>query len=203
MKLSKQRPRRAAALLAALSMVAAGIVLCRFGHPVQSATAPVDLAPARPQDTVAQSAQAGSASEDSIPALQSPKIPAASSQPGAVPNSAAAPRPAEHASAATAVPAKRRAPTAQPVASTYLPPFQPTLAGDLNDGPIEPPPSVLWLSGVIQGEPKLAILRRGENRYLVRESDTLDSGYRVAQIASDRVTLRRGGRTRVLRIGQY
>lgn len=65
-----------------------------------------------------------------------------------------------------------------------------------------PPPGVLWLSGVVQGNPKLAVIRRGEERFLVREGDTVGGVYRVSRIASGSVTLRRGRRTLVLRIGQ-
>ena len=88
--------------------------------------------------------------------------------------------------------------------SGSLPPFQPApYGGRTGDAPGGPPPGVLWLSGVIRGDPSLAIIRRGENRYLVQEGNTIESGYQVVQISPDRVVLKRRGAKRVLRIGQY
>lgn len=99
-------------------------------------------------------------------------------------------------------PARRpAAPGAQPVSRDLLPPLTAALAGP--GEPVGPPPGVLWLSGVIQGEPKLALIRRGENRYLVREGDSLEGAYRVVQIADSTVTLERAGRRQVLRLGRY
>ena len=65
-----------------------------------------------------------------------------------------------------------------------------------------PAPNVLWLSGVIQGDPKLALLRRGEKRYLVKEGGSFER-YRVAKIGSNSVTIQRGSRKLTLRVGQY
>jgi len=61
----------------------------------------------------------------------------------------------------------------------------------------------MWLSGVIHGDPKLALLRRGENRYLIREGDTVDGKYQVIEISANSVVLQRGGRRQTLRVGQY
>ena len=69
--------------------------------------------------------------------------------------------------------------------------------------PSGPPPGVLWLSGVIQGEQKVAVLRRGESRYVVREGETFEERYRVVTISSNSVTLERGGKNQTLRVGQY
>jgi hypothetical protein len=60
---------------------------------------------------------------------------------------------------------------------------------------------VLWLSGVINGDPKVALLRRGDSRYLVREGGTFES-YRVVRITSNSVTVQRGGSKRTLRVGK-
>jgi len=54
---------------------------------------------------------------------------------------------------------------------------------------------------VVGGEQKLALLRRGESRYLVRVGDTVESGYRVAKITDAAVVLQKGRRTRTLRLG--
>jgi len=84
-----------------------------------------------------------------------------------------------------------------------LPPFLPTLDGPGSglQRPAPPPPAVLRLTGVVGGEQKLALLRRGESRYLVRVGDTVESGYRVAKITDAAVVLQKGRRTRTLRLG--
>jgi hypothetical protein len=69
--------------------------------------------------------------------------------------------------------------------------------------PSGPPPDVLWLSGVVQGEPRVAVLRRGENRYVVSEGDVFEENYRVLTISSNTISLQRGSRKRTLRVGQY
>ena len=81
----------------------------------------------------------------------------------------------------------------------------PALQAAGGDGEVKlgPPPGVLWLSGIIQGEPTLAVLRRDSNRYRVREGDTIEGSYRVIAISSASVTLQRGGSKKVLRVGQY
>ena len=70
---------------------------------------------------------------------------------------------------------------------------------ELSEGPA---PTVLWLSGVIQGDPKVALLRRGEKRYLVKEGGTFER-YRVVKIASNSITIQRGGSKQTLRVGEY
>jgi hypothetical protein len=66
-----------------------------------------------------------------------------------------------------------------------------------------PPPGVLWLAGVIHGSPKLAVIRRGQERFMVREGDSVGGIYRVSRITADTVTLQHGRRTLVLRLGQF
>jgi hypothetical protein len=61
----------------------------------------------------------------------------------------------------------------------------------------------LWLAGVIHGSPKLAVIRRGQERFLVREGESVGGIYRVSRITADTVTLQRGRRTLVLRLGQF
>ncbi len=75
----------------------------------------------------------------------------------------------------------------------------PQLAAGTSGGP---PPNVLRLSGVVGDERKVAVLRQGESRYLVREGDTISGGYRVVRISAKSVTLQRGGRRRTLGLGQ-
>jgi|GEM_PF-2575512 len=88
--------------------------------------------------------------------------------------------------------------------SRTLPPLPPPewAAPAGGEEPSVPPPGVLWLSGVIQGDPMVALLRRGENRFLVRKGDVFE-GYEVVDISSNSVMLHRGGRTTKLRLGQY
>jgi len=82
-----------------------------------------------------------------------------------------------------------------------LPPFLPPLYGPEFSSP-PPAPEVLRLTGLVRGEQRVAVLRRGERRYLVREGDTVEGSYRVSQITANSVVLRRGARKRVLRLGQ-
>ncbi|MDH5201367.1 MAG: hypothetical protein OEW93_10795 [Candidatus Bathyarchaeota archaeon] len=171
-------------------------MLCRTGTPSASAvamaedsreTAPAVLPPL-PE----------SASDDPRDLAAAPTDRAAQQEPEKAnrprtPSGKGAPRP------------KRVAPTRRPLPPESLPPFPPALYGaaPLGEPASGPPPSVLWLSGVIQGDPKVALLRRGSNRYLVREGDKIENRYRVTRISSDSVTLRRGTRTQTLRLGQY
>lgn len=100
-------------------------------------------------------------------------------------------------------PAPRRA---APVAKEELPPFPktvPPLGMSPMEPPSGPPPNVLWLAGVIQGEPSLAMLRRGDNRYLAKEGDVIEGRYRVVEISPSQVKLQRGGRRITLRLGDY
>ncbi|UCC68038.1 MAG: hypothetical protein JSV79_13160 [Armatimonadota bacterium] len=200
MKLNKRDSVRVAALLAALLMVAVGLILCRLEAPLASSTAPTPTAPLTAWDQPTE-AEAAASEEPAPPGSTtdpSDQIPAQDASAGETARPAAKPQKPVSTSAR-----KRAAPARKAVPQAYLPPFQPGLHGAPSDGPPGPPPNVLWLSGVIQGEPKLAVLRRGGNRYLVREGDAIDGGYRVARISSHTVTLQRRGRTRVLRLGQY
>jgi hypothetical protein len=76
--------------------------------------------------------------------------------------------------------------------------------------PVLPPPpdasgyhsSNLQLTGVIIGNPSTAVLRVGEEHYVVREGDWLDSQLRVHEISQDGVTLRDARSTYKLRLGR-
>jgi hypothetical protein len=121
----------------------------------------------------------------------------------------AAPQPVA-ASAAIPAPAKTK-PVSQPRAYPPLPPLptnQPAGKGKLPPfpgfGPVAasiPAPEVLTLSGIIQGEPKVAVLRLGEQRYFVKEGDSIGRD-RVVKIGSNSVTLQHGRRTQTLRVGE-
>ncbi len=204
MKLHRKDSPRIAALAAALFMVGAGVFLCRFGSPVASSTALAGETPSPAQEHAREAA--APAPESDLP----------SGDPGPAPQSDSAQnQQRDDASQATALPSsvqvQRRTSAPSPAAvprkavpSGSLPPFQPApYGGRTGDAPAGPPPGVLWLSGIIRGDPNLAIIRRGENRYLVREGSTIESGYQVVEISPDRVVLKRRGAKRVLRIGQY
>lgn len=131
------------------------------------------------------------------------------SVPGA--QSAAPARPLVRAETAAAGPAKQDAvpPAPRPAPSAKrtlsygaLPPLMVAPAGS-EMGTQGPPPNVLWLSGIIQGSPKLAVIRRGEERYMVREGESVGGAYRVSKITASAVTLQRGRRTLLLRLGQF
>ncbi len=102
-------------------------------------------------------------------------------------------------------PARQKQPAPERTPRPSLPPFHPAAQADRGGlQPVSgPPPEVLWLSGVIQGERQVAVLRRGENRYLVKDGETFENRYRVIAISSNSVTLQRGSRKQTLRVGQY
>jgi hypothetical protein len=76
----------------------------------------------------------------------------------------------------------------------------------MDDAPAQPsgpPPGILWLSGVIQGGPRVAVLRRGESRFVVKEGDIIEDRYTVSQIENNSIVLKQGSRKLTLRVGQY
>ena len=138
-----------------------------------AAEAPVVSEAAAPEPQPAQA---------TAPAVEPPSEPAASK-----PKTTAASKPRPRAAAASS-----------------LPPLMPAVrAAEGSTAPLGPPPGTLWLSGIIQGDPTLAMLRRDASRHLVREGDTIEGSYRVIEISSASVTLQRGGSKKVLRVGQY
>jgi hypothetical protein len=76
--------------------------------------------------------------------------------------------------------------------------------------PLPPPPSpspsadrnTLRVSGIIVGNPSTAVLRVGDQHYVVREGYRLDSNIVVQTIDQSSVTLRDGRGTYTLRLGQ-
>jgi len=61
---------------------------------------------------------------------------------------------------------------------------------------------VLQLSGVILGTPSIAVLRRGDEAYIVRQGDYIEGGLRVETIERTSVTLRDKQQKYVMRIGE-
>ena len=58
------------------------------------------------------------------------------------------------------------------------------------------------MSGIIVGNPSMAVLRVGDQHYVVREGYRLDSNIVVQTIDQSSVTLRDGRGTYTLRLGQ-
>jgi len=105
----------------------------------------------------------------------------------------------------TPSPAASSKPAPKTSTTRSLPPLPPP-EWSMTDAPVEPtgpPPEVLWLSGVIQGDPRVALLRRGESRYVVKEGDIIEDRYVVSEIGNNSVTLKSGSRTKTLRVGKY
>ena len=186
---------RAVALIVAFLMIGAGALLSRSDHAAKRGAAAQSESQVAPAVSVAPSdpgpAQTDQVSGDARPG--SPELPRAGAN-----------APAEKTT--EVVPHPDKPPPSAPKRPTRgsLPPFLPPLYGPgVTEEAEGPPPGVLWLSGVIQGEPRLALLRRGNNRYLVREGDTVEGKYRVGGISANSVVLLRGARRQTLRLGQY
>ena len=195
--------RRLTAIIAASLMVATGIVLTRLSGDRDAAAAartperstrarlavtPIPVVAAEP--TVPRKEQPD---QRPLERAEQPAPPAARPQPAPAP---AAPRSAAYP---TAPPLPRKT-----TSRHQLPPFPvpDAIAPTPGQAALDrPAPNVLWLSGVINGDPKVALLRRGDSRYLVKEGGTFES-YRVVKIASNSVTIQRGGSKRTLRVGK-
>jgi hypothetical protein len=54
------------------------------------------------------------------------------------------------------------------------------------------------VTGIIQGDPNVAILRKGERRFIVREGDPVGSQYTVTKISARRVVLSAGEHDQVI-----
>ena len=187
----------------AFLMVVAGIALCRFSGDREATGAP-RTASGVASDRLPETARTGAevAKPSVAPEAERPKsVTPPATLPGKTATSASA-----TGGAAPVRPQARSEPDRevrprQPLPPFPAPDFAPASAGvaEVSTGPA---PDVLWLSGVIQGDPKLVLLRRGEKRYLVKEGGSFES-YRVVKIGSNSVTIERGSRKRTLRVGHY
>jgi hypothetical protein len=75
-------------------------------------------------------------------------------------------------------------------------PVLPPLPGERNGR------NTLQVTGIILGSPSTAVLRVGEEHYVVHAGDWLDGELRVQEITKDAVTLRDGRTSYVLRLGR-
>jgi hypothetical protein len=203
MRFTRKDLAQGVGLLGVVALVVGAIMIA-------GAREPTPIALARGQ-VRKQARPPGDSAQAALTAEEQPSAPAREVQ-----QQATAPRPAAPCEAGPKPVAKPQPSRAAPAAyaSGALPPFpsglpplgvSPTAGWSGPSAALRagPPPSVLWLAGVIQGESKLAVLRRGESRYLVKEGDSVEGRYRVIKIAADRVALQRGRRTISLRLGQY
>jgi hypothetical protein len=201
MKLRNLGLPKLTALAAAMLMIGLGFFLGRAGAPRQAEVA-ADLPPPTPPRQMASEPEPPAQAPEPEPQVAADPPNSQPEEQTAEPAPKPQPPPAPPRPARAAAPKPQPRPAApRPVATDELPPFQP--AYQQEEASLGPPPGVLWLSGVIQGDPEVALLRRGDNRYLVREGDLVEGRYRVLEISSNTITLRRGGRRQSLRVGQY
>lgn len=192
------------AVLAAALMVATGIVLTRLSGDRDAAAAARRSEHSTRARPAAVAPLSFIAAEPALPRREEPdqrplERAAQPAPPAARPQPALAPAVPRSVAYSPMLPLPRRTTSKYP-----LPPFPAPDAIALTPGQaalIRPAPNVLWLSGVINGNPKVALLRHGDSRYFVKEGGTFES-YRVVKIASNSVTIQRGGSKRTLRVGK-
>jgi len=147
------------------------------------AAAPVATAPTQPSAEIQPSAVPIPASEGGTTPGRNPFTPVIAAQPAVTPSSAPPPM----------LTALRSGPL-PPIQPMPLQLFSPSGAapdpGVITPGapapPAEPP---LRLTGVIYGDPAMAIIRKGAQRYFVRPGDPVGSRYMVQSISQRRVVL--------------
>jgi len=219
MKRSKQDPANSIIFLVALAMVVMSIAmsytrgstpalksagdqrnmlpLTANSSPMQNAAAkPVQLAQ-QPKLLAAPNAAIGDAAANS--AQES-----SAQRPFAVSPHSRRPKRVAQLSAALPpppLPQHRFASSLEATGSGPLPPLLPLSHNAAAGVAPRPLPPVLRLAGIIEGGEKLAIMRRGDNRYMVREGDMVE-GQRVLRISANMVTLQRGARKRTLRLSR-
>ena len=123
---------------------------------------------------------------------------------------------------ATSQPSSRIAALVTPVPPPERDPFRPVIAprGHRRPGAATPPQTsallpppipespltsgreALHVTGIVAGNPSVAVLRLGDQHYVLQEGDWLDDRTRVQAIGRSTVTLRAGTRTYTLRLGR-
>ncbi len=202
MKLTGRDLAKAIGFLGVVALVAVSMIIAGAGKPTRAAPSQARIVSGKPNATPAP-AEAASALPREHATNARDKAEVQEKVTAAPPRAAAS-------SAQEAPGSKRPAAPAAAYSRGPLPPFPagpPPFGGQAIPGSPGaswggPAPSVLWLAGVVEGDPKLAVLRRGDSRYLVKEGDSVEGAYRVVKIASNAVTLQRGRRSLTLRLGR-
>jgi hypothetical protein len=210
-------------ILLTVGLVAIGLAVYFTFRPKAPAAAPENAAPtaskaaapAQPPGQETQKAeagreerQAGTAAEKQAPKqvsavatdeplskpgrdpFQGPDF--ASASPAAAGGAAASMRPAGASGSAQRIPPLPVVPPLSLIASAIAGGAQPPL------GFAAAPQEKLRVTGIIQGDPNVAILRKGERRFIVREGDPVGSQYTVTKISARRVVLSAGEHDQVI-----
>ncbi len=83
-----------------------------------------------------------------------------------------------------------------------LPPLTPTVPGQPPPFPATRDANALALTGIIVGTPSMAIMRRGQDHFIVQPGSELPGKVRVQAVTRNTVTLKDGNRQYTLRLGQ-
>jgi len=148
-----------------------------------AALAPNATASAQPSAQIEASAAPIPGGESATTPGRNPFTPVVWAQPAAPPHSAPPPM-------MTALETKPLPPI-QPMPLQLFPPSEGASAPGISaPGPAAPPAEApLRLTGVIYGQPSMAILRKGDRRYFVRPGDPVGGRYVVQSISQRRVVL--------------
>ena len=196
MKLTGRDLAKAIGFLGAVVLVAVSMIIAGAREPAPRVSGRGRIASENPKPTPAPAEVASVVPEEQVMSRHEAEggQKARSAPPAAAPSSSQAARGPQRAAASTAS-----------YSQGPLPPFPaglPPLSSSPGASWGGPAPSALWLAGVVEGDPKLAVVRRGESRYLVNEGDSVEGTYRVTKITSDTITLQRGRRSLTLRLGR-
>jgi len=205
MKRGKQDLANLIVFGAALAVVVIGITMS-FMHahgPSPAAQARRPQAPPQPPRPQVRGSQGSAAPRpQAAPDVVAPHAIAAPKKPAAeVPGSHAAPRGTASPPASASPPQRRFAPRQYAAGRGPVPPLLPPLYGPQMASVAARPPDVLRLTGIVEGQARLAIMRRGGNRYMVRLGDSVD-GQRVLLISAGSVVLQHGAHKRTLRLSK-
>lgn len=83
-----------------------------------------------------------------------------------------------------------------------LPPLTPTVPGQQPPFQTTRDANALALTGIIVGTPSLAVMRRGQDHFIVQVGSELPGKVRVQAVTRNSVTLKDGNRQYTLRLGQ-
>ncbi|MGD0113510.1 MAG: hypothetical protein ABSD48_16760 [Armatimonadota bacterium] len=188
---------------AALAVVVIGVTMsfthARTVHHAVPERRPVS-APMPPQPLLGTPQALAAAKPDAAATLPVADRPAALPKPSTA-KSQMLPKRTAPSSIPAPPPQKRFAARQSATGRGPVPPLLPPLYGPQLTGIAARPPDVLRLTGTMEGRERLAIMRRGTNRYMARLGDIVD-GQRVVGISADSVVLQRGTHKRTLRLSR-